>query len=157
MFYSFKNQYPSELPNRIRLSNGLTRTDNTTFTDQEILDAGYVPVADPPAVDSTRESLLWIDGQWVVHPITEEEAIAKAWNNVRTIRNGSIQNLEWRVSRYLSQVRLGLDPVDDIAVLDAYAQALRDITKQTDVFNIVWPDLPNQLNIKDTGTPEINT
>ena len=37
--YSFNGRYPDILPNRIRLSNGLTKTDKTTFTDSDLLDA----------------------------------------------------------------------------------------------------------------------
>ena len=40
-FYSYKGLYPiewGEIPNRIRLSNGNTRTDKETFTEDELKD-----------------------------------------------------------------------------------------------------------------------
>jgi hypothetical protein len=34
--YSYQGQEPQELPERIRLSGGRTRTDSSTFTEEEI-------------------------------------------------------------------------------------------------------------------------
>jgi hypothetical protein len=34
--YSHKNQYPQPIPNRIRLPDGFTRTDSSTFTPEEL-------------------------------------------------------------------------------------------------------------------------
>ena len=39
--YSFKGQDPKEIPNRIRLSDGTTKTDRTTFTADDLTDAGF--------------------------------------------------------------------------------------------------------------------
>lgn len=58
MLYSINNQYPTELPFRIRLSNGLTRTSPATFTEEDIADAGYVPIA-VPDYDSASQYLVW--------------------------------------------------------------------------------------------------
>ena len=44
-WYSFQGKYPitwDEIPNRIRLSNGNTRTDKEAFTEEDLKDAGYV-------------------------------------------------------------------------------------------------------------------
>lgn len=140
MLYSYKNQYPTELPNRIRLSDGSTRTDNSTFTPEEIADAGYVEVPDKPIV-MQNEILDWNGAEWKVMLEDEQTRISRAWDNIRAIRNGTLQGVEWRISRYLSEVRLGLTPTDDIKKLDIYMQELRDVTKQSDPFNIVWPIL----------------
>lgn len=145
MLHSLNNQYPEELPDRIRLSNGLTRTGKDTFTAEEIADAGYVAVDNPPSI-SAEEQLSWDGSNWVVSAInygageTEESLLAAEWSKIRQVRDGTIQGVEWRVSRYLSEVRLGLTPTDDIVALDQYIQALRDVTNQTDPFNIVWPE-----------------
>lgn len=72
MLYSYKNSYPEELPYRIRLSDGRTRTDSTTFTEAEIEDAGYMPVADPPII-SENEVLSWNGSMWEVRNKTSEE------------------------------------------------------------------------------------
>ena len=74
MLYIKNNSYPQELPFRIVLSNGLTRTDPGTFTPEEIADAGYIQVPDKPAVTSTQH-LNWDYDlhQWTITDFTQEE------------------------------------------------------------------------------------
>jgi hypothetical protein len=64
MLYSKNGEYPSELPFRIVLSNGNTRTDTATFTPEEIADAGYVAVSEPPAGDGVS-TISWTGTSWV--------------------------------------------------------------------------------------------
>ena len=71
MLYSFKDQYPAELPFRIVLSNNLTRTDPSTFTEEEIADAGYTLVPDPPSI-TENQVLEWV-GSWSIRDKTQEE------------------------------------------------------------------------------------
>ena len=146
--YSYKTQYPiSNLPERIRLSNGSTRTDSSTFTSAELTDAGYVDVSDPPSFNSRTHKLTWDGTSWQTVALTDSEIVTKIsqeWEEVRSIRKGKFEEVEWRVFRYLSQVRLGITPTDDIADLDAYIQALRDVTSQSDPYNINWPTLKEE-------------
>jgi hypothetical protein len=65
MLYSLNGAYPKLLPKRIVLSNGVTRTDSTTFTTEEIADAGYIAVVDPPFVPQYH-NLLWTGTEWLV-------------------------------------------------------------------------------------------
>tara|TARA_R100000773_G_C4203701_1_gene105255 strand:+ start:498 stop:938 length:441 start_codon:yes stop_codon:yes gene_type:complete len=145
MIYSFKNQYPKPLPDKIRLSNGSLRTDRSSFTNAEIADAGYVLIAEPE-YDLGTEKLEWNGTTLTVVSLTEKELQAftdEAWKEVRSVRDSILQNFEWRISRYLSETRQGINPTtDNIAELDAYAQALRDITKQADPSTITWPIEP---------------
>lgn len=146
MLYSYKNQWPQVLPFRIRLSDGRTRTDPSTFTPDELDDAGYVPVSDPPQLQD-NEKLLWNDitGAWIVTEYTPEELEMlkqTKWKDVRQQRNILIQSVAWRVERYNRYLRLGLTPIDDILTLENYIQELADIPQtQQDPFNIIWPSL----------------
>lgn len=146
MSYSYKNQEPIEkLPHRIRLSNGLTRTDASTFTEDEILDAGYVFVEYAKPTPSRYQKVQWNGHTWELVDMTDAEKtikMAAQWKEVRTTRDNLIANVEWRISRYSSQTRLGIIPTDDINTIDEYINNLRDITKQEDPFNIVWPQNP---------------
>lgn len=72
----------------------------------------------PPIIPPTREELL--------EPIRME-------------RDRLMSEFEWRYTRYERQVRLGITPTEDIAVMDAYMQSLADITTLDDLTNIVWP------------------
>lgn len=147
MLYSHNQGYPSEgLPHRIRLSNGSTRTDSSTFTEEEILDAGYVSVDAPPTYENKTHRLDWTGSEWSVVGLTTSEiayATENQWALVRSDRDQMIKNIEWKISRNLSEVRLGVTTTtDSISDLDAYIQSLRDITNQSDPYNITWPTPP---------------
>jgi hypothetical protein len=144
MLYTKNGQYPTTLPQRIVLSNGFTRTDNTTFTEEELADAGYIPVDAPPESINPGEVLEWTGSSWNVRNKTTEEIqieLDTAWNNVRTQRDQMLKDLDWRFIRNQSHTYLGIAPTDNLNDLNIYAQALRDITLQTDPNNIVWPVL----------------
>jgi hypothetical protein len=68
MLYSFRQQRPAPLPDRIRLSNGFTRYKHQPPTAEEILDAGYVAYTEP-AYDAATEQLLWVDGAYVIEAL----------------------------------------------------------------------------------------
>jgi len=65
MLYSHNGAYPTSLPNRIRLSDGSTRTDPDTFTAEEIADAGYAVAGDPPGYNPNTQRLGW-DSDWTI-------------------------------------------------------------------------------------------
>lgn len=74
----------------------------------------------------------------VAEPTAEELAAA-----VRAERDAKIYAVAWRVERYHRQVRLGLTTTDDIAVLDAYIQALCDVPEQEGFpGSVTWPTEP---------------
>lgn len=148
MLYTKNKSYPKPLPFRIVLSDGRTRTDPTTFTEEEIIDAGYIAVDDPPEL-LENQSLQWdyVNAQWTVNTLTQEEIDANEqskiniqWNNIRIQRDQLMRNFEWRYNRYDRETRLGLTPTDTLSELDSYMQSLADITNQEDPFNIVWPN-----------------
>ena len=142
--YSYNKNFPSLLPHRIRLSNGSTRTDPSTFTAEEIADAGYVLAETMPNSNPVTQRLAWNGIAWEVTGLTAEESAAiftAEIQNIRLKRDGLINAVAWRIQRYESETRLGLSPTDDIQKLDEYIQALRDVTKQPDILNIIWPIL----------------
>ena len=66
---------------------------------------------------------------------TEEQTILtnKQWGEVRAERDNLLKNTDWRAS-------------SDLILSDewkTYRQALRDITTQSDPFNIAWPSIPS--------------
>lgn len=137
MYYSYKGNYPTPAPSRIRLSNGLTKTDPIDQEDFE--SCGYFQVENPP-VPEIHQTLKWIDNKWVLKNKTDEE-IKDIWEEIRRIRDLKIKEMEWRYYRYYRHERLGLSQIDTIQNLDQYVQALADITKQENPFNIIWPSL----------------
>ena len=138
LVYSYKGQEPQPLPERIRLSNGLTRTDSLTFTEEEIADAGYT-LSDPkPVVDPNQQKVSWTTSGWVVENLSDQEIqslIDQEWSSVRNKRNELLKNTDWLV---IKATELGKAVNEEIV---NYRQALRDITTQEDPFNIIWPML----------------
>lgn len=61
--YSFRNEFPKELPKRIRLSNGDTRTDLEAFTEQELVDHGFVKAPTQPTLGPYQEH-QWDGSSW---------------------------------------------------------------------------------------------
>ena len=67
---------------------------------------------------------------------SHEEKTRIEWFTVRRERDKRLAETDWVSSRYLDQV--GVIPDE----WRAYRQSLRDVTKQLDPFQIVWPVLP---------------
>ena len=65
MLYSKNGEFPKPLPYRIILSSGLTRTNPTTFTPEDIQDAGYTLAPTMP-IPAKYEALSWSGSDWVL-------------------------------------------------------------------------------------------
>ena len=159
--YSYKTQSPvTNIPERIRLSDGNTRTDSSTFTPEELIDAGYILVEEPhtPPFDPETHKLIWSGTAFERVGLTDLEIAAKTakrWVEIRAHRDSKICEVEWRILRNQSEVRLGLEPTEDIHQLDVYVQALRDLTKQSDnPLEIVWP---HESHAHDESTESTHT
>lgn len=96
------------------------------------------------------QKVVWTGTAWQVLDLTQEELAARdrtQWAQVRQTRNSLISDVEWRVQRHMSEIRLGKHPTDDISKLDQYIQELRDVTLQADPFNVTWPQTTEFINI----------
>lgn len=140
--YSYKKSIPKHLPNRIRLSNGSTRTDTSTFTDAEIADAGYVYI-DPFSQDYEERSqkVIWNSEliSWQLVNKTEEEILqhdAAAWNSVRIERDKLLQDSDVDIIKQLEASGSVTQALKD------YRQALRDLPQTQELDNITWPTKP---------------
>lgn len=74
--YSLRGAFPEELPNRIRLPDGSTRTDPSSFSTEEIAAAGYILVSDAPVANSTHR-VIWDSEniEWKIVQKTPEQYI----------------------------------------------------------------------------------
>ena len=118
------------------------KTDKTTFTKDEIKNAGYIEIPDPPSYENQ-------DIAWYFDYITQEwgwncdERGAKITEILRQ-RELEFQMQEWKYARHARETRLGKTPRDDIAVLDAYFDALCKIPEQEGYpYEIDWPKDPD--------------
>lgn len=146
MYYSYKGSYPTqELPSRIRLLDGSTRTlGEEMFTQEDLEQAGYKIVNNPPPYNPENQFLAYEyqeasdDFEWLVKTISIEVMSME----VRRKRDNLIEEVMWRVYRYNRESRLGLNPTDDINALDQYIQALCDVPQQQGFpYDVNWPTL----------------
>jgi len=129
--YTKNGTYPKQLPERIRLPDGSTRTDSSTYTPEEIADAGYALVADKPSITEFQH-LNWTGAEWSVVDWTTEEKSA----HYRSQRD----NLLEQTDKYaLADLTMSVE-------MTAYRQALRDVPQQVGFPDtITWPTLPPEL------------
>ncbi len=133
--YSYQGQEPQELPERIRLSNGRTRTDSSSFTAEEILNAGFTGPYERPEFDPEIEIQEWNSSlfNWVTTPIPDEVF----WNMLRNQRDRRLFMSDWS---QLSDAPLTSSQKTSWAT---YRQILRDLPENTeDPKNITWPLQP---------------
>jgi len=121
---------------------------NTSFGDRGpsldwIAEQGYYIISAWKPYDYATEKLVsavphLYDGMCCVvdvEPLTAEELQARVdtqWQTIRIQRNQMLKDCDW--------TQLADSPVNKTAWA-AYRQALRDITAQSDPFNIEWPVL----------------
>lgn len=74
--------------------------------------------------------------------VSEDMNRAAMWEVVRIERDRLMKEMDWRYLRYSRQMRMNITPTDNIEELDAYMQALADITLQADPGSIIWPTCP---------------
>lgn len=139
--YSYQGNYPQSLPDRIRLSNGFTKTDKSTFTESDIADAGFILVSEKPIVDESVYRVDWNRAtiKWDIVELSADEKLNRLnleWSKVREKRNDVLNNLDKLAIRQL-EVRGKVD-----SSLLEYKQKLRDLPQtQKDPFNIEWPSI----------------
>jgi len=109
----------------------------------------YGPVADVHGDEIVAWRHESIEQPTGLAGLVAEYRNARRGDDIRAERDRRIQAVMWRVERYESETRQGLAPTDDIAALDAYVQALRDLPGQ-DGFPwqgpedeaVPWPEVP---------------
>jgi hypothetical protein len=135
--YSLNQEWPQPLPFRVKLIDGSTRTDPSTFTPDELSAWGYAGPFTPPAFDNHTQVLEWSGSEYSVRPMTTEErqvVLDAQWSDIRAERNRRLQASDW--------TQLQDSPADKPAWA-TYRQELRDVTQQADPFNLVWPIKPS--------------
>ena len=136
--YSLNSEYPVDLPDRIRLSDGSTITGRETFTQEQIADAGWVIAPDKPSYNSDQY-IKWAGDDWQVIDYTTSDRVEK-WENIRNQRNERLEKFDWRVTRNLSETRQGIPNTDDLAEIDRYMEELRQLPQtQSNPWDITWP------------------
>lgn len=141
--YSLNGDYPDDRPTSILTGENITVDVTSDTPDSVLASAGYTRVPDRP--DIVRgQAVMWNGTAWIVEEKIEIEnrrQLAKQWANLRATRDQLIRLYEWKYVRNARETRLGLPTTDNLQELDAYFQALADITNRPDPNNVIWPTL----------------
>ena len=125
--YSHKLNTPDTLPDKIVLSNGFTRTDSSSFTAEEIADAGYVAAPEKPAYNVKTHRCLWVNTEWVVSDLPDAEK-AYIKDEQWKITNKKIANSYFSILQCYRQTRQDMDagkePLYLLTDIDAYIDKL---------------------------------
>lgn len=116
--YSLNGEYPTRL-GRIRLPDGTTRTDGTTFTPEEIELAGYTGPYYEPGYDSENQYIEW-DSEELKFVVNNYPA-DRFLEYLRERRDQELSKTDWT---QLKDSPLGTREVSGWA---AYRQKLRDL------------------------------
>lgn len=156
MLYSYNGAYPTVLPDRIRLSNGQTRTNKSTFTAEEIADAGYVlaPVRDL-SYDITRKKVAWDGNNWTTEDITEAER-QQVLSEKRMVINNFINS---EIYRLHSIIYVLPDVADDISDVQHFNENI-SVEDRNKILNYIeeWKkylDMENPFDFIDEPTLDI--
>jgi hypothetical protein len=134
MLYSHNATIPAPLPHRIRFADGSTRTDNSTFTPDELERAGYSGPFERPECNPKLETIDWDGTQFLVRPYNFDELQAQ-YAKVRQRRIELLKASDWT---QIADYDLGADREG----WAAYRQALRDLADAANPFDITWPQPP---------------
>lgn len=138
--YYKNNSYPSKLPFRITLSNGNTRTDPSTFTDEEIADAGYTIAPPKPRIIPRGMSINWDreNEKWIVVGEYDKPLDSFDWfKENKKMRDALLEESE------ITKVRL-IEQDADMTEFNQYIDALNNIDLSTQ--NVAWPLYEHEFN-----------
>ena len=146
--YSYQGQGPQPLPEKILLSDGRKRTDISSYTNEEIVNAGFTGPYEVPEYDQNYQRVLWNSEtlSFVVEDISDEEL----WDSVRKERNRLLLESDWTMA---------MDTPEDtnFREWEMYRQRLRDIPSfYKHPKDIIWPTSPKGLSDSDFDQPRIN-
>lgn len=134
MLYTKDGSRPAPLPHRLHMPDGTTRTDSSTFTEEEIELAGYV-IADKMPAATYPNKVLWIDGAWVIQEPTQSDIYAKK----QALKDACLDRLADTDYKVIKAVELG-EPLDPVYV--DYRQALREFYNTVDTLDPWTATLP---------------
>lgn len=161
--YSKNGEEPTFLPHEIFLkSTGMSRTDPSSFTDEELIDAGFTGPYVKPEYDVENQVLEWNsstltwDIKWILKnettyldntildsPPSPEDEFMVLMGGIRMQRTFKLQYTDWtlNVDSPLSE--------EQKAECKDYRQKLRDVPQNINTLeeakNLVWPELPSFL------------
>jgi hypothetical protein len=145
--YSYQGQAPAPLPEKILLSDGRKRTNVSSYSDEEILDAGFTGPYGVPNYDQEYQRVLWNSEtlSFVLEDISDEEL----WEKIREKRNNLLKESDW-----IMICDIPGDKDINLPEWTLYRHKLRNLPATTlNPKEIVWPLKPNETEILSVNPP----
>ena len=159
------------LPRRLRLSNGLTRTNTSTLSEAELRSIGIRKVPNPPSNSDDTKYVVWEGGKveideegnvtattpegWQIKDKSTEQlkidkdvkdaraakALADRWKAIRTRRDTLLANSDWAMAPEQNRVTL---TTQQKTAVETYRATLRDLpaTYADNIDGLEWPTDP---------------
>ena len=159
------------LPRRLRLPNGLTRTNTSTLSEAELRSIGIRKVPNPPSNSDDTKYVVWEAGKvetdeegnvttttpegWQIKDKSAEQieaerltreanaaqALADRWKAIRTRRDTLLTNSDWALAPEQNRVTL---TTQQKTAVETYRATLRDLpaTYADNIDGLEWPTDP---------------
>lgn len=145
--YSYQGQEPQLLPHKIRLNGGRSRTDSSTFTEEEIAEAGFTGPYTIPDFDQEYQRVSW-DSKNFTYAI-ENISDGELWQRIRDKRDLLLKNSDWTM---MPDAPSSLNYRE----WEKYRQALRDLPNDfEDPKAITWPESPEGKSDDEFNEPRV--
>ena len=92
LLYSLLNAEPAPLPKRLKI-NGVTRTDSSSFTSQELNEAGYTGPFQKPSCDPVTQVVVWQGTGYAVLDLADSEIEKR---RLEAVKSGADYRGFWR-------------------------------------------------------------
>ena len=146
--YSYQGQEPHPLPHKIRLSDGRSRTDSSSFTDEEVTDAGYTGPYTIPDYDQEYQRISW-DSENLAF-VVEDKPDEEIWETIRRERNRLLSESDWTMTADAPENT-------NFHEWEMYRQRLRDLPSfYEDPRNVIFPRSPEGIADEDFDQPRIH-
>jgi len=139
--YSYQGQEPQRLPERISLSDGRSRTDASTFTEEELNDAGFTGPHENPSINIEYQTKSW--NLEKVRYDVKDKSDEELWQVAKEKRNLLLKESDWACL---------VDSPENLFYNEwfMYRQRLRDLPdKFPNPKEIIWPQSPEGRSDND--------
>ena len=141
MFLVYNENYlmPLKPPFRIVLSDGRKRTDPDSFTEDELIDAGYKIAPPKPRIIPRGMSIGWDreNEKWIVVGEYDKTLDSSDWfKENKKMRDALLEEIE------VTRLRL-IEQDADMTAFNEYIDALNNVNLSTQ--NVAWPQYNTSL------------
>lgn len=146
--YSYQGQEPQRLPERISLSDGRSRTDASSFTEEELNDAGFTGPHENPSINIEYQTKSW--NLEKVRYDVKDKSDEEIWEPIRRERNRLLAESDWTMTADAPENT-------NFHEWEMHRQRLRDLPSlYEDPRDVIFPRSPEGRADDDFDQPRIH-